>query len=100
MRKFLYCFITTICIASSSLAQTNTVLGTINGSNFTDDELKREMLKHRATVLRSLRTSNLSEQKLLIAIKKAALDSLTIIKIQENLLKERSLWQYANSKLF
>lgn len=98
MRKFIYCFITAIWFAGSSFAQTNTVLGTINGSSFTDDELQREMLKHRATVLRLLRTSNLSEQKLLTAIKKAALDSLTIIKVQENLLKERSLWQYANYK--
>ena len=74
------------CLVAS--AQTRE-LGSVNGISIAKQELQREMMRYRAEVYNSVEL-----------LRKKALDSLTLIKVQEKLLIQRNLWPYKNYQEF
>jgi len=96
-----------------ALAETQHI-GVIQGINITKEELQREMRKHRAEVYRLVmqkngtkklvgafwQTSLVEGERALDILRKKAVRSLTVIKVQEKMLVERNLWPYTNYQEF
>ncbi len=87
-------------------AQKAKYIGTIAGMVVTKEEVLREMERYRADVYRDIATEDPGKQsgsfwdkeirgiKAIDILRTRAIDSLSVIKVQEKLLRERNLWPY------
>lgn len=89
MRNKLLSILISVLISGIVASAQTTDLGSVNGISISKQELQREMMRYRAEVYNSVEL-----------LRKKALDSLSLIKVQEKLLIQRNLWPYKNYQDF
>lgn len=77
-------------------------IGTVDGVNVAKEEVRREMRRYRFEVYNFVasKKGEINGAESIEILRKKAIDSLAVIKVQEKLLTERNLWPYKDYQEF